>query len=60
MIAATSQWVAIGLGVGTVIIWSAVASFVLFKLIDIVIGLRVAEEAEREGRSCTSRHRAVK
>jgi Amt family ammonium transporter len=36
-------------GVGTVIVWSAVVSFVLFKLIDIVIGLRVAEEAEREG-----------
>ena len=36
-------------GVGTVVIWSGVASFVLFKLIDLVIGLRVTEEAEREG-----------
>ena len=36
-------------GVGTVVIWSGVASFVLFKLIDLVIGLRVSEEAEREG-----------
>ena len=36
-------------GVGTVVIWSGVVSFVLFKLIDLVMGLRVAEEAEREG-----------
>jgi len=32
-----------------VVIWSGVASFVLFKLIDLVIGLRVTEEDEREG-----------
>ncbi len=36
-------------GVGTVVIWSGVVSFVLFKLIDLVFGLRVSEEAEREG-----------
>ena len=30
-------------------VWSAVVAFVLFKLIDIVMGLRVSEEAEREG-----------
>jgi Amt family ammonium transporter len=36
-------------GVGTVVIWSGVVSFVLFKVIDLVIGLRVTEEAEREG-----------
>jgi len=28
---------------------SGVVSFVLFKVIDMVIGLRVSEEAEREG-----------
>jgi Amt family ammonium transporter len=32
-----------------VVIWSGVVSFVLFKLIDLVIGLRVTEEDEREG-----------
>jgi len=32
-----------------VVIWSGVVSFVLFKLIDLVMGLRVSEEAEREG-----------
>jgi Amt family ammonium transporter len=36
-------------GVGTVVILSGVVSFVLFKVIDLVIGLRVSEEAEREG-----------
>jgi Amt family ammonium transporter len=36
-------------GAGTAVIWSGVVSFVLFKLIDLVIGLRVSEEAEREG-----------
>ena len=36
-------------GVGTVVLLSSVVSFVLFKLIDLVIGLRVTEEAEREG-----------
>ena len=36
-------------GVGTVVIWSGVVSFVLFKLIDLIMGLRVPEEAEREG-----------
>ncbi len=31
------------------IVWSGVVSFVAFKLIDIVIGLRVTEEVETEG-----------
>ena len=36
-------------GVGTSIVWSGIVSFIAFKLIDIVIGLRVSEEVEREG-----------
>ena len=36
-------------GVGVTILWSGIVSFVLFKLIDMAMGLRVAEEAEREG-----------
>ncbi len=36
-------------GVGTVVVWSGVVSFVLFKLIDMTMGLRVPEEQEREG-----------
>jgi len=36
-------------GVLITIVWSGVVSFVLFKLIDMTIGLRVSEEQEREG-----------
>jgi Amt family ammonium transporter len=36
-------------GVGTVIVWSGVVSFVLYKLIDLTMGLRAPEEQEREG-----------
>ena len=35
--------------VGTAIIWSGVVAFVVFKLIDMTMGLRVPEEQEREG-----------
>ncbi len=36
-------------GVLLTIVWSGVVSFVLFKLIDMTMGLRVPEEQEREG-----------
>ena len=36
-------------GVLVTVAWSGAVSFVLFKLIDAAIGLRVTEEAEREG-----------
>ena len=36
-------------GVSICIVWSGIVSFIAFKLIDIVMGLRVSEEAEREG-----------
>lgn len=42
-------------GVVTAIVLSAVVSFIAFKLIDMVIGLRVSEESEREGLD-TSEH----
>jgi len=42
------------LGVLVAIGWSGVVSFVLFKLIDLTIGLRVKEEDEREGLDTTS------
>ncbi len=35
--------------VGVTVIWSAVVAFIAFKIVDLVIGLRVAEEEEREG-----------
>ena len=37
------------IGVGATVIYTAVASFVILKVIDMVIGLRVSEEDEREG-----------
>ena len=40
--------------VGTTIVWSAVVSLIAYKLIDLVIGLRVNEEEEREGLDISS------
>jgi Amt family ammonium transporter len=41
-------------GVLTTLIWSGVVSFIAFKLIDMVIGLRVKEDEEREGLDISS------
>ena len=41
-------------GVGVTIVWSGVVSLVAFKIVDLVIGLRVPEEEEREGLDITS------
>jgi len=40
-------------GVGVTIVWSAVVSFIAYKLVDMLIGLRVSEEVEREGLDTT-------
>jgi len=36
-------------GVLITVVWSGVVAYVCFKLVDLTIGLRVSEEAEREG-----------
>jgi Amt family ammonium transporter len=41
-------------GAGTAVVWSGVVSFILFKLIDMFMGLRVPEEEEREGLDTTT------
>jgi Amt family ammonium transporter len=41
-------------GVLTTLVWSGVVAFIAYKLVDIVIGLRVPEEEEREGLDITS------
>ena len=41
-------------GVGVTVLWSGLVSFVLFKLIDMLMGLRVPEEVEREGLDTTA------
>ena len=38
----------------TTVVWSGVVSIVAFKLVDMVIGLRVSEEDEREGLDISS------
>jgi Amt family ammonium transporter len=41
-------------GVGTTIVWSGVVAFIAYKLVDMVVGLRVTEEEEREGLDISS------
>jgi Amt family ammonium transporter len=38
----------------TTIVWSGVVSFIAFKLVDMIVGLRVTEEEEREGLDISS------
>jgi Amt family ammonium transporter len=38
----------------TTLVWSGVVAFVCYKLVDLTIGLRVTEDAEREGLDTTS------
>ena len=40
--------------VGTTILWSGIVSLIAYKLVDLVIGLRVPEDEEREGLDITS------
>jgi Amt family ammonium transporter len=36
------------------LVWSGVVAFIAFKIVDLVIGLRVPEDEEREGLDITS------
>jgi ammonium transporter, Amt family len=45
---ATQMWAQIK-GILLTVVWSGVGSFILFKIVDVVIGLRVTPEQEREG-----------
>nr|WP_295130354.1 ammonium transporter [uncultured Roseateles sp.] len=40
--------------VGVTVVWSAVVSVIAYKVVDLVIGLRVTEEEEREGLDISS------
>jgi Amt family ammonium transporter len=46
-------------GVATTVIWSGVVAFIVFKLIDLTMGLRVTEEDEREGLDTTAHGEAA-
>jgi Amt family ammonium transporter len=41
-------------GVVITMVWSGVVAFICYKIVDMVMGLRVTEEAEREGLDITS------
>jgi ammonium transporter, Amt family len=41
-------------GVGTVIVWSGIIAFICYKIVDILVGLRVPEDEEREGLDITA------
>jgi len=49
----TQVWIQLK-GVLLTIVWSAVVSVIAFKIVDLVIGLRVPEEEEREGLDISS------
>jgi Amt family ammonium transporter len=40
--------------VGTTILWSGVVAYISYKLVDMLVGLRVTEEEEREGLDISS------
>ena len=41
-------------GVGTVFVWSGIVAFICYKIVDVLIGLRVPEDEEREGLDTTA------
>jgi Amt family ammonium transporter len=43
----------------TTVIWSGIVAFIVFKLIDVTMGLRVSEEDEREGLDTTAHGEAA-
>jgi len=43
-----------GTGVITTIVWSGVVSLIAYKIADLTVGLRVAEDEEREGLDISS------
>lgn len=48
-----NQFISQAWGVGTAIVWSGIASFIAFKVADVMVGLRVDESMEREGLDLT-------
>ncbi len=48
-----AQLVAQAIGVGTTVIYTGIVSFVLLKIVDVIVGLRVTEEQESEGLDLT-------
>jgi len=49
-----SQMVVQAEGVLITLVWSGIVAFVCYKIVDMMVGLRVSEEAEREGLDITA------
>jgi Amt family ammonium transporter len=45
---ATQVWIQ-AKGVGVTIVWSAISALIAYKIADVIVGLRVPEDQEREG-----------
>jgi len=48
-----TQMIAQGKAVGATLLWSGIGSAILYKLVDVIVGLRPSVEAEREGLDLT-------
>jgi ammonium transporter, Amt family len=48
-----AQLISQGKAVGTTLVWSGVGSLILYKIVDLLVGLRPTPEAEREGLDLT-------
>jgi ammonium transporter, Amt family len=49
-----SQVITQATAIGTTIVWSAIVAAISYKIVDLVVGLRVSEEEEREGLDISS------
>jgi Amt family ammonium transporter len=45
----SAQFISQFWGVAVAVIWSAVVSYAAYKIVDMIVGLRVSEEYERQG-----------
>jgi Amt family ammonium transporter len=49
----TAQMISQLKAVATTLVWSGVGSAIIFKVVDVIVGLRVPVDAEREGLDIT-------
>jgi len=49
----TAQMISQCWGVGTTLLWSVIGSAILYKVVDVIVGLRANVETEREGLDIT-------
>jgi len=54
-----SQVLIQAIGVGVTVLWSAIVAFIAFKIADLLVGLRVTTEQEREGLDISSHGEAA-